>query len=31
MSGLPGQGYMKVTCHYGIVTPSRSDGGDVDL
>jgi hypothetical protein len=29
--GWPGQGYMKVTCHYGIVTPSRRDGDDVDL
>jgi hypothetical protein len=30
-SGWPGQGYMKVTRHYGVVTPSRCDGGDVDL
>jgi hypothetical protein len=29
--GWSGQGYMKVTCHYGVVTPSRRDGGDVDL
>jgi hypothetical protein len=29
--GWPGRGYMKVTCHYGVVTPSRHDGGDVDL
>jgi hypothetical protein len=29
--GSPGQGYMDVTCHYGIVTPSRRDGGDADL
>jgi hypothetical protein len=29
--GWPGQGYMKVTCHYGIVIPSHRDGGDVDL
>jgi hypothetical protein len=29
--GWPGQGYMKVTCHDGIVTSSRRDGGDVDL
>jgi hypothetical protein len=30
-SGWPGQGYMEVTSHNGIVTPSRCDGGDVDL
>jgi hypothetical protein len=30
-SGWPSQGYMKVTCHYGVVTPSRRDGSDVDL
>jgi hypothetical protein len=29
--GWPGQGYMEVTCHNGIITPSRRDGGDVDL
>jgi hypothetical protein len=29
--GWPGQGYMKVTCHDSIVSPSRRDGGDVDL
>jgi hypothetical protein len=29
--GWPDQGYMKVTCHDGVVTPSRRDGGDVDL
>jgi hypothetical protein len=29
--GWPGQGYMKVTCHDGIVTSIRYDGGDVDL
>jgi hypothetical protein len=29
--GWPGQGYMKVTFHDGVVTPSRRDGGDVDL
>jgi hypothetical protein len=29
--GWPGQGYMKVTCHDGVVTSSRLDGGDVDL
>jgi hypothetical protein len=29
--GWPGQGYMEVTCHNGIVTPSRRDVGDVDL
>jgi hypothetical protein len=22
-SSWPGQGYMEVTCHYGVVTPSR--------
>jgi hypothetical protein len=27
-SGWPDQGYMKVTCHYSIITPSRHDGGD---
>jgi hypothetical protein len=26
-----GQGYVEVTCHYGVVTPCRCDGGDVDL
>jgi hypothetical protein len=29
--GWPGQSYMKVTCHYSIVTPSRRDGGDIHL
>jgi hypothetical protein len=29
--GWPGQGYMEVTCHHGVVTPCRCDGGDVDL
>jgi hypothetical protein len=29
--GWPGQGYMKVTCHYGIVTFSRRDGDDADV
>jgi hypothetical protein len=29
--GWPGQGYMKITRHDGVVTPSRRDGGDVDL
>jgi hypothetical protein len=29
--GWPGQGYMKVTCHDGVVTSSRRDGGNVDL
>jgi hypothetical protein len=29
--GWPGQGYMKVTCHDGVVTSGRRDGGDVDL
>jgi hypothetical protein len=29
--GWPGQGYMKVTCHDGVVSPSHRDGGDVDL
>jgi hypothetical protein len=29
--GWPGQGYVEVTCHYGVVTSSRRDGGDVDL
>jgi hypothetical protein len=29
--GWPGQGYMKVTCHNGIVTSDRRYGGDVDL
>jgi hypothetical protein len=29
--GWPGQGYMKVTCHDGVVTSSCRDGGDVDL
>jgi hypothetical protein len=29
--GWPGQGYMKVTRHDGVVTSSRLDGGDVDL
>jgi hypothetical protein len=29
--GWPGQGYMEVTRHDGVVTPSRRDGGDVDL
>jgi hypothetical protein len=28
--GWPDQGYMKVTCHYGFVTPCRHDGDDVD-
>jgi hypothetical protein len=22
---------VEVTCHYGVVTPSHRDGGDVDL
>jgi hypothetical protein len=30
-SGWPGQGYVEVTCDYGIVTSSCHDGGDVDL
>jgi hypothetical protein len=30
-SAWPGQGYMKVTRHDGVITPSRHDGGDVDL
>jgi hypothetical protein len=29
--GWSDEGYMKVTCHNGIVTASRPDGGDVDL
>jgi hypothetical protein len=29
--GWPGQGYMKVTCHDGVVTSGRRDSGDVDL
>jgi hypothetical protein len=29
--GWPGQGYMKVTCHDGVITPICRDGGDVDL
>jgi hypothetical protein len=29
--GWPGQGYMEVTCHNGIVAPSCRDGGDVYL
>jgi len=29
--GWPGQAYVEVTCHYDVVTPSRRDGGDVDL
>jgi hypothetical protein len=29
--GWPGQGYMKVTCHDGVVTSSRRDSGDVGL
>jgi hypothetical protein len=29
--GWPGQGYMKVTCHDGVITSGRRDGGDVDL
>jgi hypothetical protein len=29
--GWLGQDYMKVTCHDGVVTSGRHDGGDVDL
>jgi hypothetical protein len=29
--GWRGQGHVEVTCHYGVVTPSRRDGGDLDL
>jgi hypothetical protein len=29
--GWPDQGYMEVTCHDGVVTSSRRDGGDIDL
>ena len=29
--GGPGQGNVKVTRHDGVITPSRGDGGDVDL
>jgi hypothetical protein len=30
-SGQPGQGYMEVTRHYGSVSTSCCNGGDVDL
>jgi hypothetical protein len=29
--GRPGQGYMEVACHYGSVSTSCRNGGDVDL
>jgi hypothetical protein len=29
--GWPGQGHVEVTRHYSVITPSRRDGGDVDL
>jgi hypothetical protein len=29
--GWPGQGYMEVTRHDSVVTPSHHDGGNVDL
>jgi hypothetical protein len=29
--GWPGQGYMEVACHYGSVSTSYRNGGDVDL
>jgi hypothetical protein len=29
--GWLSQGYMEITCHYSIITPSRRDGGVVDL
>jgi hypothetical protein len=30
-SGRPGQGYMEVACHYGCVSTSCRNGGDVEL
>jgi hypothetical protein len=29
--GWPGQGYMEVACHYGSVSTSCRNGGDIDL
>jgi hypothetical protein len=29
--GWSDQGYMKLTCHNGVVTSGRRDGGDIDL
>jgi hypothetical protein len=29
--GQPGQGYMEVACHYGSVSTSCRNGGDIDL